>query len=56
MRIALTQMDQKWENKKENLLTCEVLINEAKNHGVDLIIFPEMTLTGFSMNYPAVAE
>ena len=56
MRIALTQMDQKWENKKENLLTCEVLINEAKNHGVDLIIFPEMTLTGFSMNYSAVAE
>jgi len=56
MRIALTQMDQKWEDKKGNLLTCEVLINEAKNNGVDLIIFPEMTLTGFSMNYPAVAE
>jgi len=49
-------MDQKWEDKKGNLLTCEVLINEAKNNGVDLIIFPEMTLTGFSMNYPAVAE
>jgi omega-amidase len=56
MRIALTQMNQKWEDKKGNLLTCEVLINEAKNNGVDLIIFPEMTLTGFSMNYPAVAE
>ena len=56
MRIALTQMDQKWEDKKENLLTCEVLINEAKKNGVDLIIFPEMTLTGFSMNYAAVAE
>ena len=56
MRIALTQMDQKWEDKEENLLTCEVLIHEAKNNGADLIIFPEMTLTGFSMNYPAVAE
>jgi omega-amidase len=56
MRIALTQMDQKWEDKEGNLLTCEVLIHEAKNNGADLIVFPEMTLTGFSMNYPAVAE
>jgi omega-amidase len=56
MLIALTQIDQKWEDKEENLLTCKSLISEVKESGVDLVIFPEMTLTGFSMNYEAIAE
>ncbi len=56
MRIALTQMDQEWENKEANLGICESLIIEVKKNGADLVIFPEMTLTGFSMNYSLVAE
>ena len=35
MRIALTQMDQKWENKEDNLVICKSLIIEAKKYGVD---------------------
>jgi predicted amidohydrolase len=33
-----------------------VLVSEAANLGVELVIFPEMTLTGFSMNTKAIAE
>jgi omega-amidase len=50
MKIALVSLNQKWEDKSANLLRCEELIEKAKLLGAELIIFPEMTLTGFSMN------
>jgi len=50
MKIALVSLNQKWEDKSANLLRCEELTKKAKLLGADLIIFPEMTLTGFSMN------
>jgi predicted amidohydrolase len=50
MKIALVSLNQKWEDKSANLLRCEELTKKAKLLGAKLIIFPEMTLTGFSMN------
>jgi predicted amidohydrolase len=56
MKIALASLDQKWEDKNANLQRCEGLTEKAKLLGAKLIIFPEMTLTGFSMNTSYSAE
>ena len=56
MKIALASLDQKWEDKFENLKRCLELTASAKAMGAELIIFPEMTLTGFSMNINCTAE
>lgn len=56
MRIALASLNQKWEQKTKNFIACENLIKRAVEKKVDLIIFPEMTLTGFSMNISGLAE
>ena len=50
MKIALTQVDIIWEEKEKNKAVCEQLVREAAMHQAELIIFPEMTLTGFTMN------
>ncbi len=50
MKIALASLNQKWEDKNANLQRCQDLTEKAKLLGAELIIFPEMTLTGFSMN------
>ena len=49
MKIALTQMDIVWEEKEKNKAVCERLVKEAARHQAELIVFPEMTLTGFTM-------
>jgi|APSaa5957512535_1039671.scaffolds.fasta_scaffold180721_1 omega-amidase len=56
MIIATVSLNQVWENKKENLILCEAYIKEASSKKVDLIIFPEMTLTGFSTNIDKTSE
>ena len=50
MKIALAQINIAWENPKENLIKCEKFIRNASEKKADLIIFPEMALTGFTMN------
>ncbi len=50
MRIGLTQMDILWEDKNYNKEQCLWFIKRAREQGVELLVFPEMTLTGFSMN------
>jgi len=50
MKIATVSLNQIWEDKTENLLLCEEYIKEASLQDVDLIVFPEMTLTGFTNN------
>ncbi len=50
LRVGLTEMDIAWENRTENMNRAEALCREAKDAGVELLIFPEMTLTGFTMN------
>ncbi|EMO81384.1 nitrilase-related carbon-nitrogen hydrolase [Leptospira kirschneri] len=56
MKIALVSLNIKWEDKAYNLEHCKNLICEVVRYGVDLVIFPEMTLTGFSMNTEVIAE
>ena len=56
MNIALVSLDQVWEDKELNIKECEIYIEEASNNKADLIIFPEMTLTGFSMDIELIGE
>ncbi len=47
IKLALAQISSKRESKSENLLKIEKLTLKAKQQGADLIIFPEMSLTGY---------
>ncbi|MDO4975877.1 MAG: nitrilase-related carbon-nitrogen hydrolase [Eubacteriales bacterium] len=49
-RFGLVQMDIVWENIGENKKKVERFLKEAKEKAVECIVFPEMTMTGFSMN------
>ena len=50
MKIGLVQMDIHWENIGQNMERSEKFFVRGKNKKVDILVFPEMTLTGFSMN------
>ncbi|PRR80213.1 nitrilase-related carbon-nitrogen hydrolase [Clostridium vincentii] len=50
MRLGLAQMDVIWEEPLSNMDKCQYFINLATNNKVELILFPEMVLTGFTMN------
>ncbi len=56
MKVALISLDQKWEDKAYNMQRCAKLTARAAACGADLVIFPEMTLTGFTMNTQLSAE
>lgn len=56
MKIALVSLDQVWEDKIANQIECHNYIEQASKLNCELIIFPEMTLTGFSMNTKLIAE
>ena len=56
MKVALISLDQKWEDKPYNLQRCAELTARAADNGADLVVFPEMTLTGFTMNTDLSAE
>lgn len=55
-KIALTNMDIVWEDKEANKIQCEEMIREAADEHADIIIFPEMTLTGFSLRVREMAD
>ena len=56
LRVALVSLDQKWEDKAYNLERCRALTARASELGAELIVYPEMTLTGFTMNTRLAAE
>ena len=56
MKIALGQLDMIWENKEASFIKAESMVKEAKEAKADMIVFPEMTLTGFSMNLDKIGE
>lgn len=56
MKVALISLDQKWEDKAYNMQRCTELTARAAMCGANLVIFPEMTLTGFTMNTQLSAE
>lgn len=56
MKISLAQIDIYWEDKETNKARCETFISKASEQAVELILFPEMSLTGFSMNANILGE
>lgn len=54
MKIALLQYSPVWENKEKNKLKINLLIENLSQ--IDLLILPEMTLTGFTMQSTLFAE
>ena len=56
MKIAAAQMDIAWHNRRANHAKIRHMAEAAKARGVDLVIFPEMCATGFSMDSHVTAE
>lgn len=56
LRLALVSLDQAWEDKEENLRRCTAAAERAVALGARVVVFPEMTLTGFTMNATYVVE
>ena len=50
MIIAIAQIDITWEDSNENMKTVEDFVKKASENKVELILFPEMSLTGFTMD------
>lgn len=55
MVVGLLQFAPVWENIEENILEIEDLVRDLRGN-CDLLVFPEMTLTGFTMNASRFAE
>lgn len=49
MKISAAQLEIIFENKEHNIACAEKMILEAADNGADIIFFPEMTFTGFTM-------
>lgn len=49
LKIGLGQLDMVWEDKSANRKKVRKMTEDASEQGVELLIFPEMTLTGFSL-------
>ena len=54
MKIALIQYYPAWEDKETNKKKILSLVQDIK--GVELFIFPEMTLSGFTMKSNEMSE
>ncbi|HET54739.1 MAG TPA: hydrolase [Ignavibacteria bacterium] len=55
MKISLFQYSPEWENVEENISIIESILTRNVSDE-DIIIFPEMTLTGFTMESKKFAE
>lgn len=55
MKITLVQQEIVWGNKKANLTTFENIVKTLYGQ-TDLVVFPEMFSTGFSVDQPELAE
>lgn len=56
MKVAVCQLDIKYEDKEYNLARAKEFISDAADQGADIIFFPEMSFTGFSMNTELTGE
>lgn len=56
MRIALGQLNMVWEDKELSLQKAEKLMEQASAQKADILFFPEMSFTGFSMNLAKIGE
>lgn len=56
IKIVLCQTQIVWEDKAANYRKAEELLAEAAKEGAELVLFPEMSFTGFSMHTEATGE
>lgn len=56
MKIAMVQLNIIWEDIKANLANAEIFIKKAALEKCDVVVFPEMFNTGFSMKVSAIGE
>lgn len=56
MRVAMFQMDVKWEDATHNCRTVSQWIGDLRGKAVDLVVLPEMFATGFSMSPGRMAQ
>jgi len=56
MKAALIQFNNVWESKRVNLDRAALLVERAAIEKCDVVVFPELFATGFSMNIPVVAD
>lgn len=56
MVIGICQTDIEFENKEHNLTAAEQCISSCKAKGATLVLFPEMSMTGFTMEPEKVYE
>lgn len=56
MLVALVSLDQHWQDKDANFFNCVEFVQQANKYNCDLIVFPEMTLTGYSLDVDTLAE
>jgi len=47
VKLALAQISSRRENKKENLQKIEKYTLKAKEREADVVIFPELSMTGY---------
>lgn len=50
MKICLAQYDIMWESKADNMQKVEAFFGAASEQRAELLIFPELSLTGFTMD------
>lgn len=56
MKIALIESNIVWEDKAANISRLEKELKTIKNDNIDLVLLPEMSFTGFSMNVAETKE
>ena len=56
MKIVTVSLDQIWEDKESNIKQIQRLMLDISQVNPDLVVFPEMTLTGFTMNAETMSE
>lgn len=56
MKVAICQLGIEYEQKERNLEKAEQFIKDAAKQRAKLVIFPEMSFTGFSMNIELTGE
>ena len=56
MKLALAIWNPLWEEKEENKRQAEKLVSKAAKSGAEFVLFPEMTLTGYSMCVERIGE
>ena len=56
MLVALAQMDLAWEDFNTNINRVKTFTKEASSKNVDLLLFPEMWLSGFTNNISSLEK